>query len=97
MAGLSKHFIMFGHMIRNSHVYGDCRTGHGGKDTTVNYMKYLMSQTLLIIELTNSYRMAVKTQLYLCDIQGVGVCTKVLANSILRYITGMAFLKIVNL
>ena len=25
------------------------RTGHGGKDTTMNYMKYLMSQTLLTI------------------------------------------------
>jgi len=25
-------------------------------------------------ELTNSYRMAVKTQLYLCDIQGVNLC-----------------------
>jgi len=24
------------------------RTGHGEKDTTMNYMKYLMSQTLLI-------------------------------------------------
>jgi len=25
------------------------RTGHGGKDTAMNYVKYLMSQTLLII------------------------------------------------
>ena len=25
------------------------RKGHGGKDTTMNYMKYLMSQTLLTI------------------------------------------------
>ena len=25
------------------------RKGHGEKDTTMNYMKYLMSQTLLII------------------------------------------------
>jgi len=34
----------------------------------------------LRIELTNSYRMTVKTQLYLRDIQGVSVCTNVLAN-----------------
>jgi len=38
----------------------------------------------LRIKLTNSYRMAVKTQLYLCDIQGVSVCTNVLANYMFR-------------
>jgi len=36
------------------------------------------------VELTNSYRMAVKTQLYLCDIQGISVCTNVLANYMFR-------------
>jgi len=34
----------------------------------------------LRIELTNSYRIAVKTQLYLCDIQGVSVCTNILGT-----------------
>ena len=38
----------------------------------------------LRIELTNSYGMAVKTQLYLCAIQGVSVCTNVLVNYMFR-------------
>ena len=31
------------------------RMGHGGKDTTMNYKKYLMSQTLLIISKLKDY------------------------------------------
>jgi len=37
-------------------------------------------ETCWSAELTNSYRMAVKTQLYLCNIRGVSVCTNVSAN-----------------
>jgi len=45
---------------------------------TRTYFRSAIPVVYLRIELTNSYRMAVKTQLYLRDIQGVSVCTNVL-------------------